>query len=628
MANYKGRTGRRKLGISEWAIFSGPAGQEFPPYSYTPMPSEEPQNLCIRAPPTQRRTTILSSSASSASTAYVSQALKLPLEMPIKQEPNDNFESEGFLTPTRLQFQPTMNDSVSVEVDGSENDSALSRKERAFMPENRKDDNYWVKRRKNNEAAKRSREKRRALDHLLESKVLALNEENSRLKRELDLFMGKDRVTEKTKQHLNGTVLPLDMHHRHLMSADNLSAQMADRKPISYDFMYRSPPMARLSNRLYPYTMPSMCSDLVISQSERSVPQFFGNDKQVFYLASSSKGTIKYETKPNHTFLTSQHSSIKTSPNGHYDSYEPANKRTRIETERNDKAVNINPHGDDYNNDNNSDDVSKSDVGDVSNDHRSSSSPGRLSPTHSAFASGIDAKRLPHKLRAKLGAVSPTESNTPNSPTFQNLETQDDSTSLSRVNLEKFNADDSTVHSDLRNVRLEIGGICTPPSSTTSEDNAQSLDADKNTLTTKTSQAVEKNGDEHSFEIKQEPTDWTENINATFTSTQATRLSHERMMKAAQALTEMEASEARTQKSAQSSQMSSNDAKYWEKRRRNNFAARKCRESKRLLHEYRCARASYLEHENSQLHSEIDILTKDVASLKEMLKAKQQLRVA
>ncbi|XP_066449777.1 uncharacterized protein [Eleutherodactylus coqui] len=59
------------------------------------------------------------------------------------------------------------------------------RRRREFTPDEKKDDNYWDKRKKNNEAAKRSREKRRAGDIALESRVIALLEENARLRAEL-----------------------------------------------------------------------------------------------------------------------------------------------------------------------------------------------------------------------------------------------------------------------------------------------------------------------------------------------------------------------------------------------------------------------------------------------------------
>lgn len=59
------------------------------------------------------------------------------------------------------------------------------RRKREFISDEKKDACYWEKRRKNNEAAKRSREKRRLNDMVLENRVMALNEENVRLKTEL-----------------------------------------------------------------------------------------------------------------------------------------------------------------------------------------------------------------------------------------------------------------------------------------------------------------------------------------------------------------------------------------------------------------------------------------------------------
>ncbi|XP_061578941.1 uncharacterized protein LOC133445631 [Cololabis saira] len=60
-----------------------------------------------------------------------------------------------------------------------------SRRKREFISDEKKDASYWEKRRKNNEAAKRSREKRRLNDMVLENRVIALNDENVRLKTEL-----------------------------------------------------------------------------------------------------------------------------------------------------------------------------------------------------------------------------------------------------------------------------------------------------------------------------------------------------------------------------------------------------------------------------------------------------------
>ncbi|MGH0141814.1 UNVERIFIED_CONTAM: hypothetical protein FKN15_000607 [Acipenser sinensis] len=63
--------------------------------------------------------------------------------------------------------------------------SMSCRRKREFISDEKKDASYWEKRRKNNEAAKRSREKRRLNDVVLEKRVLALNEENVSLKTEL-----------------------------------------------------------------------------------------------------------------------------------------------------------------------------------------------------------------------------------------------------------------------------------------------------------------------------------------------------------------------------------------------------------------------------------------------------------
>lgn len=59
------------------------------------------------------------------------------------------------------------------------------RRKRKFIPDEKKDVLYWEKRHKNNEAAKRSREKRRMNDYVLEYHLMAMKEENARLKAEL-----------------------------------------------------------------------------------------------------------------------------------------------------------------------------------------------------------------------------------------------------------------------------------------------------------------------------------------------------------------------------------------------------------------------------------------------------------
>ncbi|KAL2087080.1 hypothetical protein ACEWY4_018139 [Coilia grayii] len=82
-----------------------------------------------------------------------------------------------------LKRRDSSRDSPTNNNNNSSNNSL--RRKREFIPDERKDDSYWDKRKKNNEAAKRSREKRRVNDVVLESRVMALLEENARLRAEL-----------------------------------------------------------------------------------------------------------------------------------------------------------------------------------------------------------------------------------------------------------------------------------------------------------------------------------------------------------------------------------------------------------------------------------------------------------
>ncbi|CAF93213.1 unnamed protein product [Tetraodon nigroviridis] len=61
----------------------------------------------------------------------------------------------------------------------------VTRRERVMVPPEKKDATYMSNRLKNNEAARRSREKRRLKDLLLEGQLLALSEENAHLRNEV-----------------------------------------------------------------------------------------------------------------------------------------------------------------------------------------------------------------------------------------------------------------------------------------------------------------------------------------------------------------------------------------------------------------------------------------------------------
>ncbi|KAL6455781.1 hypothetical protein MHYP_G00356320 [Metynnis hypsauchen] len=102
------------------------------------------------------------------------------------QNTNSNLESlETFSSFSESLPSPQTNNSSRQGRLIKPKSNANCRRKREFIAEEKKDASYWEKRRKNNEAAKRSREKRRLNDMVLENRVIALNEENIRLKTEL-----------------------------------------------------------------------------------------------------------------------------------------------------------------------------------------------------------------------------------------------------------------------------------------------------------------------------------------------------------------------------------------------------------------------------------------------------------
>ena len=103
-----------------------------------------------------------------------------------RKQPDDDLSSNessnhGSTIPTCI-VTPTSNDKSDTD-DGHR--FIPSRKRREFIPETNKDQSYWEKRRKNNEAARRSREKRRVQDVVLENRIIELSRDNLGLRNEL-----------------------------------------------------------------------------------------------------------------------------------------------------------------------------------------------------------------------------------------------------------------------------------------------------------------------------------------------------------------------------------------------------------------------------------------------------------
>lgn len=97
------------------------------------------------------------------------------------------------------------------------------RRKREFTPDEKKDASYWEKRRKNNEAAKRSREKRRANDFMLETRLVALSEENAALRAEL--------LALNLRYGLLSSNCPYTSHQRSVLQMHSYFAQSSNACP-------------------------------------------------------------------------------------------------------------------------------------------------------------------------------------------------------------------------------------------------------------------------------------------------------------------------------------------------------------------------------------------------------------
>ncbi|KAF4081869.1 hypothetical protein AMELA_G00145330 [Ameiurus melas] len=96
-----------------------------------------------------------------------------------------------------------------------------TRRKREFTPDELKDDNYWMKRSRNNEAAKRSRERRRMEERLLEERALQLLRENEKLKAALSAInyhgVGKETSLDTLMDYSPVRELTRDSYQRSLV---------------------------------------------------------------------------------------------------------------------------------------------------------------------------------------------------------------------------------------------------------------------------------------------------------------------------------------------------------------------------------------------------------------------------
>ncbi|KAF7668356.1 hypothetical protein LDENG_00016190 [Lucifuga dentata] len=89
----------------------------------------------------------------------------------------------------------------------------VTRRKRELIAADKKDAKYWDKRRKNNEAAKRSREKRRLNDLMLESQLMALSEENNQMRAQLSSLQYYVNLSAETSKAAAASASTMSLSH-------------------------------------------------------------------------------------------------------------------------------------------------------------------------------------------------------------------------------------------------------------------------------------------------------------------------------------------------------------------------------------------------------------------------------
>lgn len=160
----------------------------------------------------------------------------------------------------------------------------ISRRKREFVPDELKDSHYWEKRRRNNLAAKRSREKKRQQDFAIEKKVLALNLENSTLKAELLSIKSQF-----------GLINPLDsskcVHANQKSQGQFKEIDQPFPNLKSFTYTSQTPAMHKVISRGYGKDLRDLAA-LTVDLSRKEILNDFENYNQLPKAATTSSSSL------------------------------------------------------------------------------------------------------------------------------------------------------------------------------------------------------------------------------------------------------------------------------------------------------------------------------------------------
>ena len=459
---------------------------------------------------------------------------------------------------------PTSNEKGYVSYDDDTNMGAYipSRKQREFIPESKKDDGYWEKRRKNNEAARRSREKRRFHDMALENRIMDLTRDNCKLRNELTAIKKRFGIP------LNDTFI----------SDDDDPPPVPQRPPHSNVSPPRTPAQ---------HAIPSASLSQALQQKGPSV-------QQNTVRARSYSGSIALQYQGSYTITNTQKPPYQTSVSP-IDTYYPNNSGQRESGSR--YYSQVQPQ--DYS---------------TSKSIRERTDPiplsGRSDLTErSAYSSNVPPSMVP-QYNSSLSGTNPTsywqqsaDLTSSDSEGDWGDQVQEEPLSLVKKNVEENNSSNS----DLSN----------------NSSRASNSPTSSSALPLKL---------RHKVPLESMPTAFPTTPNIPRYANGLDQLSEIALASSNLPLTPtddyngqlgMDSFRYRS-RSFSNPPRSPYDKRYVERRRKNNEAARKCRENRKRLTKIREVKSGYLESENGKLKEELTDLQVEMKQLREMLEKKQK----
>ena len=457
--------------------------------------------------------------------------------------PSQHLQSDSSLSDVDMPLHIALDGAMTAQ---EKKDIFQARKRREFIPEFKKDDRYWSKRHKNNEAAKRSREKRRINDMQLSQQVDALNRQNNRLRAELRIL----------KERFN---IPLDEVILTEEQAAKLDESVPSLSNSEMDFQCPSqvamvPKMAEAKEQLAPQMSGSMTS---VSSSpaptaEPPRPHIVSSHMVPPQPPTLPPATTTFSVPMQHPQPTSVVASIPppsiASP-GPANS-DPAARRANVQ-ESNEAML--------FHSRLKAPDICRP----ISPDDRFHQHHHLGSSARGEAPLNLSLKQksaTQEEINCKDDSVSDTSTESPNSPTSYSAMKKCDRTSIPHKLRHKVQAKEP----------VEISSYEQPEISSYEQSSYEHLALELRDINSDDS-------NESHFLQENSPGE------------------------------------------------SGKDPRYYQRRQRNNMAARKCREARKAVTQMRIAKSNLLESENEKLKAELKHLSVEVSSLKELVEKKQKV---